>query len=87
MEQFNNLRKTASLIEKQPFSEIIGFGSVVKTTGANYFISIPAGELIAHGDKFYAVGINSPVAQGLLRKKTGDTFVINGKAFEILEVG
>lgn len=86
VELFNNLRKTASLTELQPVTESIGFGSVVKTSGANYFISIPAGEISAEGEKFYAVGINSPVAQLLLGKKAGQSLVLNGKTFRILEV-
>lgn len=87
VEQFNNLRKTASLIEQQPPSQIIGFGSVVKTSGANYFISIPAGEITSGTEKFYAVGINSPVAQRLLGKEKGDSFIINGRSFDIFNVG
>src|SRR5690606_10689138 len=83
VEQFNNLRKTASLIGSQPFTESIGFGSLVRTTAANYFISIPAGEIEAEGEKFYAVGINSPVAQELLGKKKGEEFVLNGNSFKI----
>ncbi|UJH90055.1 transcription elongation factor [Antarcticibacterium sp. 1MA-6-2] len=86
VELFNNLRKTANLIEHQASTQNIGFGSAVVTTGANYFISIPAGEIIAEGKKFYAVGINSPVAQLLLGKQAGDNFLLNGKTFEILEV-
>lgn len=87
VEQFNNLRKTASLIGNQPSSNTIGFGSVVRTTAANYFISIPAGEIEAEAEKFYAVGINSPVAQELLGKTTGEEFVINGTAAKITDVG
>lgn len=86
VEQFNSLRKTASLIGSQPSTENIGFGSLVRTTASNYFISIPAGEIEAEGEKFYAVGINSPVAQELLGKKAGDEFEINGKPFKITEV-
>ena len=58
----------------------------MRTTAANYFISIPTGEIDAEGEKFYAVGINSPVAQDLLGKKAGDEFGINGKSFKITEV-
>lgn len=84
VQQFINLRKTVNLIEQQPPSKNLGFGSVVKTTGANYFISIPGGEIVAEGDKFYAVGINSPVAIALLGKKEGEEFSLNGNVYKIL---
>ncbi len=86
VEQFNNLRRTASLIEKQPVLKKVGFGSAVKTSGANYFIAIPAGEIKAGGDSFFAVGIHSPVAQQLLGKQVGEDFSINGKTMRITEV-
>lgn len=86
-EQFNNLKKTVNLIEVQAESAMVSFGSVVRTTGANYFISIPAGEIKAAGENFFAVGINSPVAQQLLGKSAGDSFVINGKSATIREIG
>lgn len=86
VEQFNNLRRTASLIEKQPVLKKIGFGSGVKTTGANYFISIPAGEIKAENETYYAVGIHSPVAQQLMGKEKGEVFSINGKSMQIEEI-
>lgn len=86
LEQFSNLRKTVSLIDQPSSLKNIGFGTVVKTTGANYFVSIPAGEIVADGEKFYAVGINSPVAQVLSGKKEGDEFTINGRSFTITQI-
>ncbi len=86
VEQFNGLRRTVSLIEPNSETEIIGFTSVVRTTLANYFISIPAGEIKANKDKFYAVGINSPVARSLLGKRFGDEFIVNGKSGKIISV-
>lgn len=86
VEQFNNLRRTASLIEKQPVLKKIGFGSAVRTSGANYFISIPAGEIKAKDETYYAVGIHSPVAQQLLGKEEGENFSINGRVMRITEI-
>lgn len=86
VEQFTSLRKTVSLIDQFSSLEDIGFGTVVKTTGANYFISVPAGEITAGGEKFYAVGINAPVAQVLSGKKEGESFTINGRTFTIIQI-
>lgn len=86
VDQCRTLKKTVSLIENQPVSTKIGFGSAVLTTGANYFIAIPAGELLVEDLKFYAVGINSPVAVALLGKKVGDWFSVNSQEFEILAI-
>jgi transcription elongation GreA/GreB family factor len=86
VEQFNNLRRTASLIEKQPVLKKAGFGSAVQTTGANYFIAIPAGEIKAGGESYFAVGIHSPVAQQLLGKAVGEDFSINGRTMQITKI-
>ena len=86
VEQFNALRRTVSLIQPRSETSFTGFGSVVRTNIANYFIAIPAGEIAADNQKFYAVGINSPVAIALLGKKSGEEFVVNGKKGIILYV-
>ena len=86
MEQFHNLRKTVSLISNNPAKKPISFGSVVKTTGANYFIAVPAGEIVEGDLKFYAVGVNSPIAKVLLGKAEGDEFLLYGNKIIITEV-
>lgn len=86
VEQFNALRRTVSLIDPDFCTPIAGFSSIIKTTLSNYFISIPAGEIFFNTEKFYAVGINSPVAISLLGKKRGDEFVVNGKTGNIISV-
>ena len=78
LEQYNRLKKTLTLIKEKEVSEKVGFGSLVKTSKVNYFISIPAGELVVEGEKFYAIGAASPIAQVLLQKKEGENFQFNG---------
>ncbi len=62
------------------------FGAVVKTRLANYFIAISAGRMEVEGEKYYVISPQAPLAQMLLQKKTGDTFVFNEKEEKILEV-
>jgi transcription elongation GreA/GreB family factor len=86
VEQFNALRRTVSMIDPTVKNDLTVFASVVKTTISNYFISIPAGEIFAKENKYYAVGINSPVAISLLGKKSGDEFSVNGRSGKIISV-
>ena len=80
------LKKTLSLLSPQKMQPEVGFGSVVKTDVANYFVAIPAGELEVDREKFYAIGANAPVAKILFGRRAGDKTVFNGKELKILEV-
>jgi len=86
LEQYKGLKKTLAIAGQNPNTGIIGFGSVVKTSAANYFLSIPAGEILVENEKFYAIGINSPIAQALLGKKEKEDFAFNGNTNKIFLV-
>lgn len=86
LEQYKGLEKTLAIAGQNPNSGKIGLGSLVKTSAANYFISIPAGEILVGNEKFYAIGINSPIAQALLGKKVKENFIFNGITNAILLV-
>lgn len=86
LEQYKGLKKTLSFAGQNPNMGIIGLGSLIKTSAANYFISIPAGEILVENEKFYAIGINSPIAQALLGKKVKENFIFNGNTNKILLV-
>lgn len=84
LQEFRKLEATLTLAERKAPSNCVELGSVVKTTGANYFIAIPAGEILAGEEKFFAIGSNAPIAQALLGKKIGDDFSFNGNTNTIL---
>lgn len=85
-EEYSKLRKTLRLIDASRSHGEVGFGSVVYTQKANYFLSIPAGELQLEREKFYAVGKNAPIAQALKGLKEGDEVVFNHNSMKILKV-
>ncbi|WP_299216053.1 3-oxoacyl-ACP synthase [uncultured Dokdonia sp.] len=62
------LQRISSDISPDP----VHLGSVVMTSQANYFISIPVGEIKTEAGVFYAIGIGSPIGQLLLGKREGD---------------
>ncbi|SMC59244.1 GreA/GreB family elongation factor [Moheibacter sediminis] len=67
-------------------SEIIRTGSIVKTTFGNFLIITSLGEFQIEGEKFVSISEQTPLAQQLLGKKTGDSFSIQQRAYQILEV-
>ncbi|WP_424492700.1 transcription elongation factor [Salinimicrobium sp. GXAS 041] len=86
LEQYSRLKKTLTFIKEKQTSEKVEFGSVVKTEKVNYFISIPAGELEVEGEKFYAIGAGSPVAQAMTGRSESEEFTFNGITNKILKV-
>ena len=62
------------------------FGSIVKTTHDNYFISIGLGKINIGNDIFYAVSQASPIGNALNYKKAGDEVNFLGKKIIITEI-
>jgi hypothetical protein len=85
-EEFKKLRKTVRMIPTGKFDTSVSFGSAVLTSQANYFISIPAGEITIADEKFYAIGANAPLARIFSGKTSGDTVTFNGKEIHIQQV-
>ena len=53
---------------------------------ANYFIAIPAGEIIIEGEKFYSIGATAPISKNITGRSAGDKIRFNDREIEILEV-
>lgn len=85
-EEFQKLRKTLRMIPPGRKDVIAGFGSGVQTSTANYFIAIPAGEIIVEGEKFYCVGATAPIAKNITGRAAGDLIHFNGREIKILKV-
>ena len=86
LNQYDHLDQILNRIEEHTPTEMIVLGSMVYTDAANYFISIPAGEISGGRDKFYAIGIQAPIAQLMLGKKVGDSINFNGRQFKIQRI-
>ena len=83
LNEYDRLGQILKRIEEHTPNGNVVLGSIVITDSANYFISIPAGEIKNADEKFYAIGIKSPMAQLLVGKKKGDKVVFNAKEFTI----
>jgi len=86
MNEYERLSKILKRIEDHKPTNKVVLGSLVMTNAANYFISIPAGEIKTNNQKCYAVGVKAPISQQLLGKEKGDQLKMNGKEFKILDI-
>lgn len=84
--EIEKLNQLLSKIDLTKSSEIIGLGSVVFTTHANYFIAVSAGELKVGDHSFFAISASTPIAKLLLGKQAGDSIVFREQQFEITAV-
>ncbi len=84
--QARRLRMQLFQIKPEVHFGTIAFGAVAKTTLANYFIAISAGRIEVEGAKYYVISPQAPLAQLIIGKRAGDTFVFNDRKEKILEV-
>ena len=80
------MKQTLAKVNVFKQSETVCLGSVVKTSIANYFIAVSAGQLNALNETYFAVSTASPIGKLLLGKKVSDKIVFNGKTIEILKI-
>ncbi|MGI0105938.1 hypothetical protein [Salinimicrobium sp. WS361] len=85
-EGFKRLKRTLKEVPIGSTGNVAGFGSIVKTTVANYFIAIPAGEISVGNEKYYAVGVGAPITQIFMGKKKGSSVTFNGRELQIEEI-
>jgi transcription elongation GreA/GreB family factor len=78
---------TLKLINPETQQTVIQAGSIVVTSGGNYFIAVSAGMLKVDGKTWVALSPATPLAQVMLNKRVGDTFEFRGKKEAVLEVG
>lgn len=88
-QQLAEAEKMNQLMSKVPLdktTKTITLGSFVKTSKANYYISISAGEFKNDGEIVFCISAGTPIGKLLLGKSVGDTIVFNGQELKILEI-
>jgi len=74
------------LISPAQSGSLVVPGSLVYTTGGNFYIAIGAGKMHVEGSTFYAVSAVAPIAAKMLGQQAGYSFEINGKTIAIKTV-
>ncbi len=88
-QQLLEAERTKQVLSKVPLekaSKTVGLGSWVKTSNADYFLAISAGQFEDDESKVYCISADTPIGGLLLGKSTRDTFLFNNSETEILNV-
>lgn len=88
-QQLAEAERTKQALLKVPlekFSKTAGLGSWVKTSKADYFLAISAGQFEDDGSIVFCISADTPIGRLLLGKSAGDTFLFNTSETEILRV-
>ncbi len=86
MAVLNQQLETLSKINISIKNQIVGLGSIVRTTSALYFISISYGKITIGEDQVFMISAITPLAQQMINKKEGEEVSWNGKIILIEEI-
>jgi len=67
-------------------SRTVGLGSWVKTSKADYFLSISAGEYKDNSTSIFCISTGTPIGRLLLGKSERDTIIFNQEEIKIIKV-
>ena len=87
--QLAQLQKQQELLHKinpEQEHQVVALGSIVKTSGANYFMSVSGGELKYNNELFYAISLATPIGQLLVSKQVGDRIKFRAQQFTITAI-
>lgn len=77
------MHRTLSKVPLKQHSVRVGLGTWVKTSNAQYFVAISAGE---HKDGTYCISAATPIGRLLMGKSLGDTINFNSQSISIIEI-
>ncbi len=88
-QQLAEAEKMSQVLLKVPLkasTNHITLGSWVKTSKAEYFLAVSAGEFKGTGSPIFCISMATPIGQLLLGRSVGDEVVFNGLAIQILNI-
>lgn len=81
-----NMLTTLKSIDPEKIFKKAELGALVITDKGKYFLSAALGQVDMKGEKYFAISMNSPLAQKLLNKKVGDTIQLGSNQQVIIEI-
>jgi transcription elongation GreA/GreB family factor len=79
-------RASIARIQTLPASETIGEGSLVTTKENTLLLAAPLGKIYFEEKDVFVISMQSPLAQAMKGKKSGDTILFQQKQINILSV-
>ncbi|HWA36139.1 MAG TPA: hypothetical protein VG737_18490 [Cyclobacteriaceae bacterium] len=67
-------------------SSKVQLGSFAVTSHGNFYLAVSIGQVETAGEKCTVISARSPIGQKLTGLTVGQSFVLNGKNFELLQV-
>ncbi|MFO7719141.1 MAG: transcription elongation factor [Gillisia sp.] len=87
LDNAQKMKEKLTLVDREHFSEQVQFGSIVETKDSYFFIATALGDIILDdGGKVHVISTEAPIFAELKGKKKGETFKLNEKDIEILDV-
>ena len=80
------LKNEVAQIDLYKKSNIVEFGSIVKTNRGNYFVSVGLGKIEINNEIYFCVSLVSPIGKILQNKCIGDIIVFQGNEMQITEI-
>ena len=87
--QLAEIEKQTKILQKinvETKHQKVTLGSVVKTTQANFFIAVSAGEFTIANESYFAISVATPIAQLLLSNNVGDVVEFRDNRFKIVAI-
>lgn len=87
LDSAQNMKLTLNKVDREHYSENVKFGSVIETEKNFYFIACALGNInMDDGSLVHVISTEAPIYEKIKDKKAGDSFQLNDKEVEILEV-
>ncbi|EMR01922.1 hypothetical protein [Cesiribacter andamanensis] len=80
------LRQALEAIVPTRQSKQVQPGSLVRTSGGNFYLAVSLGRLVVQGTDYMAISPITPMGALLMGKGAGDHFVFNQRKVVVLEV-
>ncbi len=77
------IKQHLSKVNLKTKDDVVGLGSLVYTTKANYFLSISAGAFKHAGTVIFCISPSAPIGKALLGKHSGNTINFNSEEITI----